>query len=221
MGRHKKITQTNVEPHVRRTLDESLPEVEENPKDKYKIRKGVPKNVWMFYEYFIDCQPVDLQNADITALENRTREFFEFVKQEAIKPTMTAYAVALGYSRDQIINIKNGHTPAPRDVVAYIKRIYVILDDYLSQLYLDNSFVTPGTIFEKKNNFGWSDQQEVVVAHRNLLATDQTADDVMRKYALESVPQLDVVDTVQPIEVPTKDAVPIEAEPWNGIEEDQ
>lgn len=97
----------------------------------------------------------------------RTKDYFEACAMRGIKPTIEAYALALGISRVTLWNWENEKTRGPAGFNV-IKRAKDIIAAYDAQLAMDNK-VFPGTYaFRAKNYYGMKDQQDVVVTPNTL-----------------------------------------------------
>jgi hypothetical protein len=98
-------------------------------------------------------------------------EYFTKCDTEGKAPTMTGLGLALGFkSRNTIINYaKTDGYEFAHDVIAYAR---MQIEAYLEQRLLDpkNANVA-GVIFNLKNNFNWTDKQEIKMDQRTIQLT--------------------------------------------------
>jgi len=114
---------------------------------------------------------------DVEQVRQRTIDYFSIVAKNDVKPTVAAYAFALGVDRRTLWQYVNGIIPKPPEVQDTIKKAYEFLN-LMMEDYMHNGQINPVSgIFLMKNNFGYQDKQEVVVTPANNLgeATDQKA----------------------------------------------
>lgn len=175
---------------------------------KLPISEGSMK----FYKHFMWRDPVDLQDPDTTVLKKRVEEYFEYCVQLKMMPLRTNLAIALGYGQSYIRQISQGACPAPREVVQVLRTIDRIFEDVLAQKGIDDSFSSTFVIWLQKNFYDYRDNQEITIQHTNLLSSDTTSADVMRRYALASVPEIEQRDIIPAefTELQAADVVPVE-----------
>lgn len=129
---------------------------------------------------------IDLLNAE----EVRTRidEYFALMEKYDSKPLVSALATALGMGRQKLQNIARGldtTNTVSRESKEAIAEAYGLLEDNWEFSFV-NGTINPVTgIFMAKNNFGYRDQQDVVVAPR-FAQEEQSQEELEKKY-LESV----------------------------------
>ena len=101
--------------------------------------------------------------SDPVAVENRVGEYFEICTKNDMKPSVAGLAVALGIGRQQLWNIRTGASGKNAEVCDTLKRACELLDQQMVD-YMQNGKINPvAGIFLMKNNFGYTDKQEVVV----------------------------------------------------------
>ena len=121
-------------------------------------------------------------------VENRTIEFFQICGKNDMKPTMEAWATALGVDRSTIIHWRNGSRRKNPEVLRVINHYHSILNAQHAQLMEEGDGNAPMSIFLMKNNFdNYRDAQEI-----NLMATSveiADKDQLAEKYS-------DVMDAI-------------------------
>lgn len=119
---------------------------------------------------------------DPQEVEHRTIEFFQICGENDMKPTLEAWATALGVDRTTIINWRNGSRRKNPDVLRVINRYHSILNAQHAQLMEDGDGNAPMSIFLMKNNFdNYRDAQEINVMATQVDAVDKEA--LADKYA--------------------------------------
>ncbi len=115
-----------------------------------------------------NLEPIDLHNPkDVNA---RLNEYFRIYAEADLKPTVAGMAMALGIDRRRLWEIKSGnyHTSKeleglPTYTTDCIKKAYAILENQWEN-YMQQGKINPVSgIFLAKNNFGYRDQQEMVL----------------------------------------------------------
>ena len=104
--------------------------------------------------------PIDI--ADITQVEERLTWYFAHCAEDDMKPTVSGFCNSLGISRQTLLNWKTGTYRADSHQ-AVILEAYNILEE-LWEHYVQNGKMNPvSAIFIGKNNFGYTDKQDIVV----------------------------------------------------------
>lgn len=127
-----------------------------------------------------------IDNNDPIQVKERTTEYFSICAKNDMKPTVAGYAFALGVDRRTLWQWVSGVTHKSTEVKDIIKKAYEMLNIMMED-YMHNGKINPVSgIFLMKNNFGYTDKQEVVVTPNNPLGetTDQKA---LEERYLESV----------------------------------
>ena len=117
--------------------------------------------------------------SDPVAVENRVGEYFEICEQNDMKPSVAGLAVALGIDRVYLWEIRTGAKGKNPDVANTLKRVCALLDQQMVD-YMQNGKINPASgIFLMKNNFGYTDKQEVIVTPSTPLG-DQSDDKALQ-----------------------------------------
>lgn len=123
--------------------------------------------------------PVD--TSDPKQVEERIFWYFQLCVEQNMKPTVTGFSRALGYSRRTIDRWKNG-IDRPQNY-AVIEKAYDVLEE-LWENWMVNGQINPASgIFLGKNHFGYKDVQDVVVTPQNPLGDAVDAEAIEQKYA--------------------------------------
>lgn len=110
----------------------------------------------------------------------RIDRFFKLMARHNSKPLVAGLAQSLGLTRNQLYCIVNNITMNTKDYhVAeesreLIKEAYSLLEVAFEYVFTNGNINPVAGIFLAKNHFGYRDQQEVVVAPKNILG--QTED---------------------------------------------
>lgn len=112
----------------------------------------------------LKANPVDINNPD--EVSSRIREYFELCMANDMKPTIPELGMAFGHGRDWLLRIVQGRAITLNDIsMNYFKSAYDMINGQLEQYMLNGDTNVVAGIFIAKNNFGYKDQQETVVAH--------------------------------------------------------
>lgn len=159
-------------------------------------RRPLAQDWYDFALDFWDIPPVKINDPDTTALYERTVYFFEYCKNKQVFPFFGTYCIALGVNETTVIDYREGRINCPKRAREILKNASAMLKDGIAQKGMSDSFAAPFAIWKEKSIYGYSEKTEVVVRHQGLLGDDQTPDDIVQRYALASVPELDVVETI-------------------------
>ena len=131
---------------------------------------------------------VDVTNAE--EVGNRIGEYFNIVAKNGMKPSVAGMALALGVDRRRLWEMAQLETKG-REVSDTIKKGYLILNQLMED-YMQNGQINPvAGIFLMKNNFGYRDQQEMVLTPNTPLGEQKNTEELRQKY-LDSVVVEDV-----------------------------
>lgn len=129
---------------------------------------------------------IDLLNVE--EVKQRIDDYFALMEKYDSKPLVSALATALGMGREKLQNIARGldtTNTVSKESKEKIAEAYRLLEDNWEFSFV-NGTINPVTgIFMAKNNFGYRDQQDVVVAPR-FAQEEQSQEELEKKY-LESV----------------------------------
>jgi len=101
---------------------------------------------------------------DAEQVWRRTMEYFEVCRQHDMKPSVAGLALSYGVDRSTMNRWVNGVTHKPAAVCTTIKKALAVLNVQMED-YMQNGKINPvAGIFLMKNNMGYRDQQDVVVA---------------------------------------------------------
>ncbi len=101
---------------------------------------------------------IDVKNN--SKLEQRIFEYFSICAEDDMKPSVAGLALAIGTDRRRLWEWAQTEKSERSDT---IKKAYQILDLQMTD-YMQNGKINPVSgIFLMKNNFGYKDQQDVVI----------------------------------------------------------
>jgi hypothetical protein len=120
---------------------------------------------------------------DIPLLQERIETYFTICAEDDQKPSVAGLALAVGVDRKTIWQWSQTENS---DRSNTIKRAYQILN-LMMEGYMQNGKINPVSgIFLMKNNFGYTDKQEVVLTPNAPLGEQKSDAELEQKY-LESV----------------------------------
>lgn len=124
---------------------------------------------------------IDLKNTE--QLKMRVVEYFQICATDDMKPSVAGLALAVGTDRRRLWEWANTEKSDRTDI---IKKAYRMLDLQMTD-YMQNGKINPVSgIFLMKNNFGYTDKQEVVVTPNNPLGDGTATEEIEQRY-IESV----------------------------------
>lgn len=146
--------------------------------------------------HFMNLPKIDLH--DEKAVQNRLNEYFDFMIQNDMKPSVSGMAMALGLDRRRLWEIKTGNTQGsgalgglsslPQEVTDLVKKAYQLLE-CLWEDYMLNGKINPmAGVFLGINNYGYQDVKKVDVAPvlPNNKDNDYDADAIRERYLIDS-----------------------------------
>ena len=128
-----------------------------------------------------------IDTADEKQVEKRIYEYFQICADNDMKPSMAGMALAIGVDRATLWSWSVGNTRSSTHLDT-IKKAVQMLDSQMVD-YMQNGKINPVSgIFLMKNNFGYKDQQEVVVTPNAPLGEQVSTEELRERY-IESVPE--------------------------------
>lgn len=138
--------------------------------------------------------------SDPEAVKDRIFTYLEMCEANDMKPHVAGLALALGVDRRRLWEIRTGTNGKNAEVTDTIKKAVDLLDAQMSD-YMQNGKINPvAGIFLMKNNFGYTDKQEVVVTPSAPLG-DQSDDGKLAERYNDAI----VVDDFDDVTDGTKD----------------
>lgn len=148
--------------------------------------------------YALMKQPrCDMSDSDAVA------ERYDWYVQHCIendeRPTVAGMALAFGYSRDWLLDMKNGNVKSvSQQSIDTLKRAWDALN-YLIEKYMVEGRINPAPgIFLMKNNFGYKDVVETVQVKKDPYETGDP-EEIARKYLSGMAPAIDAPQENAPI----------------------
>lgn len=132
---------------------------------------------------------IDLYN--VTEVQQRLSEYFALYARYDMKPTVAGMAMALNMNRSTLSAIAHdaptggyGYKSAlPTMVADSIKKAYNLMEN-LWESYMNSGKVNPvAGIFLGKNNYGYQDKTEHVIAPKQQ-ADDYSAEEIRKRYQI-------------------------------------
>ena len=132
-----------------------------------------------------DLGKVDM--SDNAAVSKRVRQYFEICSEDDMKPSVAGLAVALDVDKGYLWEIRTGRKGKSPEVANTLKRAVTLLDLQMVD-YMQNGKINPVSgIFLMKNNFGYTDKQEVVVTPNQPLGDDKDTAAIEQEYIESTV----------------------------------
>lgn len=149
------------------TEEEKLDKV----RDKRSLPVGITKNDNVNYTLhnldLLTFAPIDCKIEYSEVVEARCYDYIEQCMKNQMKPTLAGLALAIGVTRQTLLDYINGNTPIPKENREILQRYNTLLNSLMED-YMMNGKVNPVTgLFISKNNFGYKDTQEFVVNNNN------------------------------------------------------
>lgn len=118
---------------------------------------------------------------------DRIDEYYQFCYDNDMKPDMANLSLALGVNRSTLWKWEHGiESNKPIEVREALTQAREINESLLTQFMMNGKINPIPAIFLLKNNHGYTDQQEVVIAPKNPLGDAESAERIKQKYT-ESV----------------------------------
>lgn len=131
---------------------------------------------------------IDIKNPD--EVDKRLNEYFMIYHKADLKPTVAGMAMALGIDRRRLWEIKTDNDKAyalPTLVSDKIKKAYAILETQWEN-YMQQGKINPVSgIFLAKNNFGYRDQQEMVLTPNTHNEPDYDIDAIKKRLSSPTI----------------------------------
>lgn len=125
---------------------------------------------------------------------DRIEEYYNFCYENDMKPDMAGLSLAIGVDRRALWKWEHGYEcNKPIEVREALRQAREINESLLTQFMMNGKINPIPAIFLLKNNHGYTDQQEVVIAPKNPLGEAESAERIEQKYA-ESV--IDTTGTI-------------------------
>lgn len=128
---------------------------------------------------------------DSDQVGRRITEYFSICAEEDMKPSMAGLALALNIDRRRLWEIRENVATrgvTNNDVRELLKKAQHVLDMQMVD-YMQNGKINPVSgIFLMKNNFGYTDKQEVLVTPRDPLGEQKDMNELKRLYDESMVP---------------------------------
>lgn len=129
-------------------------------------------------------EKVDLKSPE--KVGERINDYFRICAEDDMKPSVAGLALAMGFDRKYLWEIRVGNKGKCPEVADLLKKAHQILDLQMVD-YMQNGKINPVSgIFLMKNNFGYTDEQKVVVQPEQPLGSAESPELIAQKYA-ESV----------------------------------
>lgn len=128
---------------------------------------------------------IDLTNPEKVA--ERIDAYFLLMEKYGSRPLIAPLALALGLERTKLIEISKNvdNLKIPSETRELITMAYRVLEGTWEYNFANGSYNPVTGIFLGKNHFGYTDQQDIVVAPKGI-GVEQSKEEIEQKY-IESV----------------------------------
>lgn len=166
-------------------------------KSSLKLEDGDNAKFTSMNLHFMNLPKIDPH--DEKAVQDRLNEYFDFMIQNDMKPSVSGMAMALGLDRRRLWEIKTGNTQGsgalgglsslPQEVTDLVKKAYQLLE-CLWEDYMLNGKINPmAGVFLGVNNYGYQDVKKVdvtpVLPDSNK-DNDYDPDSIRERYLIDS-----------------------------------
>lgn len=130
------------------------------------IKENTEKSNANFAKHTMDLmtlEPINIRYCPAEKIQERCVEYFQMCVDNDMKPTLAGFALALGTTRDNLSKYVRREWFMPDDSYEVIVRFYSALVAYIEECMMSGKVNPVGLIFLMKNNFGYKDQQDIVV----------------------------------------------------------
>lgn len=144
----------------------------------------------------VNLPRIDLDYPD--SVKRRVNEYFEICIKNNIKPSVAGLSLSLHTNRTHFIAICNGEAkaaPETRDILCQARNaLNELLENYL--IDKESGANTIGAIVIAKNNFGYKDQNDVVVHNDGQFNAVDTAE-LRNKYLADTIDDTLEIETAE------------------------
>lgn len=131
---------------------------------------------------------------DTEAVRKRIMEYFTICAEDDMKPSVAGLALAMDIDRRDLWEIRVGKLGKNEEVRDLLKKAMKILDLQMTD-YMQNGKINPVSgIFLMKNNFGYTDKQEVIVTPQSPLGDSPDRKALEDRY-VDAVVDVDPADS--------------------------
>lgn len=132
----------------------------------------------------------DLPTCNLKSVEEvvqRIRDYFAICAEDDMKPSVAGLALAMDISKEYLWEIRVGKKGKNPEVAEAIKKAMQILDLQMVD-YMQNGKINPVSgIFLMKNNFGYADKQEIMIAPVSPLGDTTDTKEIEERYIESTV----------------------------------
>lgn len=115
-------------------------------------------------------------------VRERVNLYFKLCQEHDLKPNLAGLSLSLHMDRRELLQVCNHQRKAPEEVIDIIMQARRLLNDLMETYQYDNKIQAVPAIFLSKNNFGYTDQTEVVIANSGQFSDVQDAAEIRNKY---------------------------------------
>lgn len=128
-----------------------------------------------------DWKKPDMTNPD--EVRQRVVDYFKLCAEDNIKPSVEGLSFAFNVNRRTIIRWRyRQECSYPEECLTFIDRAYDTINVQMANYMQNNKINAVAGIFLMKNNMGYEDKTETVVATANPLGELKSADELKQQY---------------------------------------
>lgn len=160
-------------------LLDDKPISKKTPQDVDTLTKDEAKQ---FLKFAIKLKSLSkIKMEDAVAVKDRTAEYFKLCDSAGLRPTRSGYALALGCTTTKIDWIVNNKSMVDTKTAEIVKDAMQVLEMVWETCMIEGKINPVSGIFIAKNQFGYVDSKEVVVAPKEE-AKGINEDEFQKKY---------------------------------------
>lgn len=181
-----------------------------DPRPDEQIQTTPEENAELIMKmYGLSKQPkCDMTDPD--AVAERYDWYVDYCFSHGLRPSVASLALAYGYSRDWLLQMKNGLVRSvPQESVDTLKSAWDMLTALMEEYMMTGKINPVPAIFLLKNNHGYKDQTETVVVKQDPYETGNP-EEIARKYLSGMAPALDVPQENTRTDAPVVETVVID-----------
>lgn len=104
---------------------------------------------------------VNVANAE--EVVRRCKTYFDYCIEDGMKPTFAGFCLAIGRSREYILDIISGNVDAPKDTREVLGKCRQIITAQTEQFMVDGKINPVAGIFLMRNNMGYTNDEVLTV----------------------------------------------------------
>ena len=138
-------------------MNQARPHEAKDVKDRNKVAINIDHTIHLNQMPMVDLD-------DRKAVHKRIEDYFKLCRDDSAMPNLPGLSMSLHITKNQFCNVENGRSKtAPQWLRDEFMMARTMLNALTEQGMLDGSMQAIPSIFVLKNNFGYKDQQDIVL----------------------------------------------------------